>query len=133
MRMSRWVALTVAAAVLLFVAGQGWAGVRVAAPDGHQPVAAATDGGVASALARPEPGVMFVANDIGRSPIVVRPDGQQSSRFLVAALLAVALAAADAGGRARRFRGSLELSIHPRSKWWRPVPGGRAPPQVQAV
>lgn len=75
----------------------------------------------------------FTAVELGRAPLVIRAESRQASRALSFALLAVLLLLAGIGRRGVRVRHLLELSIRSRTDWWRPIPGGRAPPRVQTL
>jgi hypothetical protein len=104
-------------------AGEGPGGRRLAALPAEAPLG--------SLSVRPDvTGPALAAVEIGRAPAVARPDGSQASRWLTTALLAVALLAAAARRRTPRLHGTLELAIRCRTAWWRPTPGGRAPPRL---
>ena len=72
------------------------------------------------------PDPSLTAADISRAPTMSRPETPQTSRLLTAALVAILMAATTQ--RRPGVRRQLELSISSKSDWWRPIPGGRAPP-----
>lgn len=124
----RWAALT--AAILLVLVGgfNAYAGGRsgrvaaipVEAPSGS--LSAGADGAPPA----------LVAVEGGRVAAVARPDGPLGARWLATTLLAllVVTAARRLGPRRQRL---LELAIRCRTEWWRPTPGGRAPPRLLAA
>ena len=74
----------------------------------------------------------LVAVEVGRVPAVGGPEGPPGGRWLATTLLAllVVSAAVRLGPRRQRL---LELAIRCRTEWWRPTPGGRAPPRLLAA
>lgn len=97
--------------------------------------AAAESSGAPSGSVSPHgesPDRSYTAVEPGRAPVVARSETRQASRAQSTALLTVALLIAAVGWRARRGRAALELRVRSLTEWWRPNPGGRAPPPALA-
>lgn len=129
----RW-ALVLATVVLVVVTG--FVSLQTMhAPPLPQVTVAPEDGRSGSITARPEAsGLSLAAAEPGRAVMILRQESRQASWALTTVLLALGLqAAATIGRRGPGRRRLLELSIRSQRAWWRPVPGGRAPPQALPV
>jgi hypothetical protein len=127
----RWSVLVAWVAVLL-IAGLTWSGA-VAVGAGTQLDADAVHPAPGSVSTRSEPsGHSVSAVEAGRPPVVLRSESSHTSRLFVPALVVAALLVAAVAGRRFCLRRLLELSIRAQTEWWRPAPGGRAPPPAQA-
>lgn len=65
-----------------------------------------------------------------RAQVLGRSEVQPPPSALATALLVLGVVVAAALDRRRRgLRHLLEMTIRSRTQWWRPTPGGRAPPR----
>ncbi len=70
----------------------------------------------------------------GRPVSIVRLESRHAGRAVsVFLVVAVLLVIARAGRSSRALRRVLELTIRTQTEWWRPAPGGRAPPRASTV
>lgn len=123
----RWAALS--AAILLVIVG-GFNADGAGGGGGVAAIPVEARSGSLSAGADPAPPAL-AAVEVGRVPVVARSEGPHGARWLATTLLAllVVAAAVQVGPRRQRL---LELAIRCRTEWWRPTPGGRAPPAPAA-
>lgn len=125
----RWVPLLAAILLVLVTGGSSRGAVQL--PDQRQITAVASGGGAGAMSAAPDtPAPSLVAADISRPLTMSRPENQQTARLLTIVLVTAALLAAARTRRSPVLRRLLELSIRSQTDWWRPTPGGRAPPPL---
>ena len=129
---ARTIALAAALALLLMV---GSSPARGDALPGAPIAGASVDGGAGriTPLAG-GPGPALTAVQPARAQVLARPEVQHPPSALATALLVLGVVVAAALDRRRHgLRRLLEMTIRSRTQWWRPTPGGRAPPRPLAL